>query len=65
MITIDCPVCGHSFRDYAGENASVREDGRMIDYDRYYCCPECGCHIDIQERKKVNYENIKDMEEGY
>ena len=54
MITIRCPECGNSFRDYQGENAILNGDGEMIDYDRYYQCPYCYSEIDIQEGICVN-----------
>ena len=52
MITIRCPECGNSFRDYQGENAILNENGEMIDYDHYYQYPYCNSEIDIQEGKK-------------
>ena len=52
MITIRCPECGNSFRDYQGENAILNDEGGFLDYDRYYQCPLCGSEIDIQEGKR-------------
>ena len=59
MIVLECPACGHKWNDYCGETASFSDDGEMIDYERYYQCPKCGVHVDMQESKIVNYNDLK------
>lgn len=61
MITITCPKCGKEFNDYCGENATANALGYMIDYDRYYRCPQCGSDIDLQTETIVDYNDIKDL----
>jgi len=53
MITLCCPSCGKKFKDKKGENALRDEAGRIINYDRFYVCPECKTEFDILHGNRI------------
>ena len=52
MITLSCPCCGKVFKDKKGEHALRDESGKIVNYDRYYVCPDCKTEFDILRPKK-------------
>ena len=52
MITLSCPCCGKVFKDKKGEHALRDGSGKIVNYDRYYVCPDCKTEFDILRPKK-------------